>query len=99
MTLRDWAARTSPRYGEIRVPVVIVAGADDKAVDYRGHSVRLHGDIPGSRLHIWAKTAMVHHSRTEEVVEAIEEVFAMADGRSAGASGGAGAHERAVGAP
>ena len=36
MTLRDWAARTCPRYGEIRAPVVIVAGTDDKAVDYRG---------------------------------------------------------------
>ena len=64
MTLRDWAARTSPRYGEIRAPVVIVAGTDDKAVDYRGHSVRLHRDIPGSRLHIWPNTGhMVHHSR------------------------------------
>lgn len=82
MALRDWAARTSPHYGQIRVPVMIVAGTDDKAVDYRGHSVRLHHDIPGSRLRIWPKTGhMVHHSRTNEVIEAIEEVFEMADGR------------------
>ena len=86
--------------------MVIVAGTDDKAVDYRGHSVRLHRDIPGSRLHIWPNTGhMVHHSRSEEVVEAIEEVFAMADGRSAEASAGAGvaeragAHERSVTVP
>ena len=99
MTLRDWAARTSPRYGEIRAPVVIVAGTDDKAVDYRGHSVRLHHDIPGSRLHIWPNTGhMVHHSRTEEVVAAIDEVFQMADERSAGASMASGDAEPA-GAP
>ena len=99
MTLRDWAARTSPRYGEIRAPVVIVAGTDDKAVDYRGHSVRLHHDIPGSRLHIWPNTGhMVHHSRTEEVIQSIEEVFEMADDRSAGASAESGGAERA-GAP
>ena len=99
MTLRDWAARTSPRYGEIRAPVVIVAGTDDKAVDYRGHSVRLHHDIPGSRLHIWPNTGhMVHHSRTEEVIQSIEEVFEMADDRSAGASADSGVAERA-GAP
>lgn len=96
MTLRDWAARTSPRYGEIRAPVVIVAGTDDKAVDYRGHSVRLHHDIPDSRLHIWPNTGhMVHHSRTEEVVEAIEEVFAMAEDRSPRASAGSGDAEQA----
>jgi pimeloyl-ACP methyl ester carboxylesterase len=82
MALRDWAARTSPYYGEIRAPVVIVAGTDDKAVDYGGHSVRLHRDIPGSKLHIWPNTGhMVHHSRTEEVIEAIEEVFDMAEAR------------------
>jgi pimeloyl-ACP methyl ester carboxylesterase len=96
MTLRDWAARTSPRYGEIRAPVVIVAGADDKAVDYRGHSVRLHHDIPDSRLHIWPNTGhMVHHSRTEEVVEAIEEVFAMAEDRSPRARAGSVGAEQA----
>jgi hypothetical protein len=35
MTLRDWAARTSPHYGEIRAPVVVVAGTDDKARAFR----------------------------------------------------------------
>jgi pimeloyl-ACP methyl ester carboxylesterase len=87
MTLRDWAARTSPHYREIRAPVVIVAGTDDKAVDYRGHSVRLHRDIPGSRLHVWPNTGhMVHHGRTDEVIDAIEEVFEMAGDRAVAAS-------------
>jgi pimeloyl-ACP methyl ester carboxylesterase len=50
--------------------------------------VRLHHDIPGSKLHIWPNTGhMVHHSRTEEVVEAIEEVFEMAGDRSAASAG------------
>lgn len=87
MVLREWAERTSPHYPDIRVPVMIVAGTDDKAVDYRGHSVRLHHDILGSRLRIWPNTGhMVHHSRKEEVIEAIEEVFEMADERSASSS-------------
>lgn len=86
-TLRAWAERTSLHYGEIQVPVAIVAGAGDRAVDYRKHSLRLHRDLPGSRLHIWPETGhMVHHTRPAEVVDAIEEVFRMAKGRTAGSA-------------
>lgn len=83
-TLRGWAERTSPRYRDIRVPVLIVAGDGDKAVDYEGHAMRLHDDIPGSRLRIFPHTGhMVHHVHPDAVVQAIEEVFQMADDRSA----------------
>ena len=48
------------------------------------------------RLYIWPNTGhMVHHSRTEEVVEAIEEVFAMAEDRLPRASAGSGDAEQA----
>jgi pimeloyl-ACP methyl ester carboxylesterase len=79
-SLRPWAKRAIPHYGSIKVPVVVVAGAEDHMVDPDGHSRRLHNDIPGSRLHLWPATGhMVHHSRAAEVIEAIDEVFGMAD--------------------
>ena len=82
-TLREWAERTSPRYRQIRVPVFIVAGDGDKAVDYRGHAMRLHDEIPGSRLRIFPHTGhMVHHVHPDAIVEAIEAVFHMADDRA-----------------
>jgi pimeloyl-ACP methyl ester carboxylesterase len=82
-TLREWAERTSPHYRDIRVPVVIIAGDSDKAVDCRGHAMRLHYDIPGSQLRILPHTGhMVHHVHPDSVVEAIETVFEMADNRS-----------------
>lgn len=82
-TLREWAERISPRYRQIRVPVFIVAGDGDKAVDYGGHAMRLHDAIPGSRLRIFPHTGhMVHHVHPDAIVEAIEAVFHMADDRA-----------------
>jgi pimeloyl-ACP methyl ester carboxylesterase len=79
-TLRAWAKRISPHYGEISVPVMIVSGAEDRAVSYRTHSLRLSREIPGARLHIWPETGhMVHHTRAREVIDAIEEVFEIAE--------------------
>jgi pimeloyl-ACP methyl ester carboxylesterase len=82
-TLREWAERSSPHYRDIRVPVFIIAGDGDKAVDYRGHAMRLHYDVPGSQLRILPHTGhMVHHVHPDAVIEAIETVFEMADNRS-----------------
>jgi pimeloyl-ACP methyl ester carboxylesterase len=79
-TLRAWAKRISPHYREISVPVMIVSGAEDRAVSYRTHSLRLSREIPGARLHIWPETGhMVHHTRAREVIDAIEEVFEIAE--------------------
>jgi pimeloyl-ACP methyl ester carboxylesterase len=79
-TLRTWAKRMSPHYRDISVPVMIVAGAEDRAVSYRTHSLRLSREIPGARLRIWPETGhMVHHTRASEVIDAIEEVFEIAE--------------------
>ena len=89
-TLREWAERTSPHYRDIRVPIVIIAGDEDKAVDYRGHAIRLHYDTPGSQLRILPHTGhMVHHVHPDAVIEAIERVFEVADNRSSPRSSGA----------
>jgi len=79
-TMRAWAKRSSPHYGDIAVPLMIVAGSEDLVVDPIGHSGRLHDDVPGSRLRLWPDTGhMVHHTRPGEVIDAIEELFEMAD--------------------
>lgn len=68
-------AALAPRYGEIRCPVAIVAGEEDRIVDPRDHAVRLHADIPHSTLHLLAGTGhMPHHARPEAVLAAIERV-------------------------
>ncbi len=38
------------RYPEVRLPMVIVYGAEDRSVPPEGQSVRLHSEVPGSEL-------------------------------------------------
>lgn len=76
-------ARQSRRYGEIRAPAVVVSGNRDSVVYEELHSGGLVRDIPGARL-VWLDGAghMPHHSATDRVVAAIEEVANLARGRA-----------------
>jgi pimeloyl-ACP methyl ester carboxylesterase len=79
-TLRAWAKRTEDLYRDIRIPVMIITGADDRAVGYEAHSLRLSREVPGAKLRVVPGTGhMIHHTRPRDVIEAIDEVFAMAD--------------------
>jgi pimeloyl-ACP methyl ester carboxylesterase len=61
-------------YGELSMPVAIIAGAGDKVVG-SSHAERLHAAIPGSSLQIVEGVGhMIHHVETERVVKAIEDV-------------------------
>jgi len=72
------AASLMRRYGDLRVPVAIVAGAEDRIVDTGRQSVRLHGEVPGSRLWVVpGEGHMVHHGGAGVVAGAIEAVSAM----------------------
>jgi pimeloyl-ACP methyl ester carboxylesterase len=74
--LRETARRLSPRYNEVTVPTVIMAGDLDKIADPVAHSIRLHQDIKHSALRVVADTGhMVHHIRPAEVIAAIEQVW------------------------
>lgn len=65
------AASLSARYGELTMPVAIVAGDGDKIIDCE-QAERLHAALPGSTLRLIPGAGhMVHHSATEAVVEAI----------------------------
>jgi pimeloyl-ACP methyl ester carboxylesterase len=70
------------RYGELAMPVAIVAGDGDIVVRKR-QAERLHGAVPGSSLEIVGGSGhMVHHVATDRVVEAVAAVVGEADGAS-----------------
>jgi pimeloyl-ACP methyl ester carboxylesterase len=72
------AKALSAHYGELAIPVAIVAGSGDKVVS-PDHAERLRGAVPDATLRIVEGTGhMVHHVATQQVVEAIEEVASRA---------------------
>jgi pimeloyl-ACP methyl ester carboxylesterase len=71
------AAALAKRYRGLKVPVVIMAGTDDRYVDAGWNSVRLHGEIEGSELTLAPGAGhMVHHIVPEEVMAAIDAAAA-----------------------
>jgi len=67
------AKASSVRHQELRMPVAIVAGANDKVIDPEAHSVRLHHELAGSTLTIVpAAGHMVHHAAVDEIVAAVD---------------------------
>lgn len=61
------------RYGELTLPVVIMAGADDRHVDVGRQSARLHRELPQSDLRLAPGVGhMVHHSVPRQVLAAID---------------------------
>ena len=64
-------------YGELKMPVVIIAGEDDRLVDIDDQSARLHADIPQSSFHrLPGAGHMIHQTHTDAVMAAIEEAGA-----------------------
>lgn len=62
----------SRRYGEIKMPLTIMAGADDGVVDPEDHSARLHRELPHSRLVIVPNCGhMVHYAAVDEIAAAV----------------------------
>jgi len=69
------AKASSERHQELRMPVAIVAGADDKVIDVEAHSARLHRELPGSTLAVVAGAGhMVHYAAPDDIVAAVEGV-------------------------
>ena len=62
-------------YSNLKMPVVIVAGDEDRLVDTDAQSTRLHRDVPQSRFHRVPGTGhMIHQTATGVVMAAINEV-------------------------
>jgi pimeloyl-ACP methyl ester carboxylesterase len=79
-------------YANLKMPVVIVAGEEDKVVDIDAQSARLHHAVPQSSFHRIAGTGhMVHQTATGVVMSAIDEAAKdrrITDQRVASGSGG-----------
>lgn len=70
------AAAMRNRYGELRMPVAILAGTEDAVVVPDGQSERLHGTIPHSTLRLIPGVGhMFHHADPDAVADAVETVF------------------------
>ncbi len=67
------AAAMRDHYGELPMPVMIMAGSDDQAVDVGRHAIRLHEQIPHSELRLVPGAGhMVHHAAPGQVAEMVE---------------------------
>lgn len=63
-------------YSALKMPVAIIAGADDRLVDAADQSARLHEEIPQSSfLRVAGAGHMIHQTETEAVMSAIEKVI------------------------
>jgi pimeloyl-ACP methyl ester carboxylesterase len=70
-TLRD-------QYAHLKMPVVIIAGEEDRLIDIDTQSARLHSDISQSRFHRVAGNGhMIQQTATDQVMSAIREVAAV----------------------
>ena len=63
------------RYRNLRMPVVIIAGEEDKLIDIDKQSARLHSEIAQSTFHrVPVAGHMIHQTATGQVMSAINEV-------------------------
>lgn len=80
------ARRMQGRYGELRMPVAILCDRRDAIIDQERQSIRLHRDIPGSRLYDLRDAGhMLHHILPEQLVRAIDDFPASAPPAAAAA--------------
>ncbi|NVM77738.1 pimeloyl-ACP methyl ester carboxylesterase [Duganella sp. SG902] len=69
------AAVLEGRYGELRMPVTIMAGENDRVMDPHGHSERLHKTLPDSELVLLPEMGhMLPHLAQEEIVDAVDQL-------------------------
>jgi pimeloyl-ACP methyl ester carboxylesterase len=83
------ARSLSRRYGELRLPLTLVAGEEDKVVGLAAHSERLHGEVPASRLvTVPGAGHMAHYRALDELVAAIDDPRLAAVPQARGATAG-----------
>jgi pimeloyl-ACP methyl ester carboxylesterase len=71
------ALAASGKYGNLKMPVIIIAGVDDRLIDTDQQSGRLHDEVRHSKMHRVPRTGhMVHQTATSSVMSAINEAAA-----------------------
>ena len=69
-------------YSGMKMPVVIIAGEQDRLIDINQQSARLYRDIADSTLHrVPGVGHMVHQSATDAVMAAINEAASAGQGQ------------------
>src|SRR5829696_5135036 len=64
-------------YADLRMPVVIIAGHEDRLIDIDRQSAELHRDVSQSTFHVVEGTGhMIHQTATKRVMAAIDEAAA-----------------------
>ena len=67
------------QYADLNMPVVIIAGEQDRLIDIDTQSARLHSDIPQSRLdRVAGNGHMIQQTATDQVMASIREVSSRA---------------------
>jgi pimeloyl-ACP methyl ester carboxylesterase len=71
------AIASSGEYENLKMPVIIIAGVNDRLIDTDQQSGRLHDEIRHSKMHRVPGTGhMVHQTATPSVMSAIDEAAA-----------------------
>lgn len=74
-SLRGYLRSQSLRYGEIRVPTIIITGNRDQTVLAKLHSYALHEEIKGSEMiKLVGVGHMPHHVRPDLVIDALSRL-------------------------
>jgi pimeloyl-ACP methyl ester carboxylesterase len=94
------AAGLEKRYGELQMPVLLMAGKNDRVIDPESHTARLHKDVPHSELTLLPELGhMVQHLAQNEIAAAVNDLAERA-GMAAPSMGLNGAaHHRQEAAP
>ncbi|MFM9435445.1 pimeloyl-ACP methyl ester carboxylesterase [Janthinobacterium sp. CG_23.3] len=92
------AAALRKRYGELRMPVTIMAGANDRVVSAQGQSARLHAQLPHSELLLFPAVGhMMQHLVQDDIAAQVGQLAGAAEPAPRPPAAGR-AHDRA-GAP
>ena len=74
-TMVPGAAALRRRYDELKLPITIMAGVDDRIADVDNQSAWFHDAVPGSELILIPDAGhMVHYAVPGQVADAIDEV-------------------------
>lgn len=75
VTMMPAAIDMHQRFGDLRLPVFIMAGTKDRVVGHESHANWLHDQIPGSRLRLINGAGhMVHYVCPQQVADCIDAV-------------------------
>jgi pimeloyl-ACP methyl ester carboxylesterase len=87
-TLKAAVAEQAPRYGDIRVPTVVISGERDETVSTSRHSRPFAKAVPGAKLIVLSDVGHMVQNAVPDLV--ISEIEAMIGGitQSATADGG-----------